>query len=91
MNLYQLNKKITVARQNGFIFNQINKLTINFCSLLRYINISYYLKSEIPIMHCHFFRNLKIVILFKLFAMIEEILFILHVVNGIYVIIHNVT
>ena len=25
MNLYELNNKLTVARQNGFIFNQINK------------------------------------------------------------------
>ena len=28
MNLYDLNKKLTVARQNGYIFNQIKKLTI---------------------------------------------------------------
>ena len=37
MNLYELNKKIKVARHNGFIFNQINKLTINFYSHFRYI------------------------------------------------------
>ena len=30
MYLYELNKKLTVARQNGFIFNQTNKLTIKF-------------------------------------------------------------
>ena len=30
MNLYELNKKLTVARENGFMFNQINKVTINF-------------------------------------------------------------
>ena len=29
MKLYELNKKITVARQNGFIINQINKVTLN--------------------------------------------------------------
>ena len=56
MNLYELNKKLTVARQNGFIFNQINKLTLNFYSHLRYINISNYLKSQIPMCHRHFFR-----------------------------------
>ena len=28
MNLFEFNKKLTVARQNGFIFNQINKLSI---------------------------------------------------------------
>ena len=54
--LYELNKKLAVARQNGFIFNQINKLSIIFFSHLRYINISYYLKSQIPICHIQFFR-----------------------------------
>ena len=38
MNLYELNEKLTVARQNGFKFNQINKLSIKFYSHLRYIN-----------------------------------------------------
>ena len=38
MNLYELNKKLIVARQNDFISNQINKLTIKFYSPLRYIN-----------------------------------------------------
>ena len=28
MEVYEVNKKLTVARQNGFIFNQINKRTI---------------------------------------------------------------
>ena len=36
-----LNKELKVVRQNGFIFDQINKLTIKFYSNLRYINISY--------------------------------------------------
>ena len=38
MGLFEINKKLTVARQNGFIFNQISKLTIEFYSHLRYIN-----------------------------------------------------
>ena len=38
MNLYELNKKLTVARENGFIFNQINKLSIKIYSHLRYIH-----------------------------------------------------
>ena len=38
-------------------------------------------------MHRQFSKNLlKILNIFKLFAMIEEILFILHVVDGIYII-----
>ena len=56
MNLYELNEKITVARHNGFIFIQINKLTMKFYSHLRYINISYDLKSQIPLCHRQFFR-----------------------------------
>ena len=29
MGSYELNKKLTVARERGYIFNQINKLTIS--------------------------------------------------------------
>ena len=32
MGLFELNKKLNVAKQNGFIFNQINKLAIKFFS-----------------------------------------------------------
>ena len=56
MDMYGLNQKITIVRQNGFIFIQINKLTIKFFSQLRFINISYYLKSQIPMCHRQFFR-----------------------------------
>ena len=56
MNLYELNNKLTVARQNGFMFNQINNLSLNFYSHLRYINIRYYLKFQIPMCHRQFFR-----------------------------------
>ena len=34
MNLYELNKKLKNARENGFIINQINKLTIKIYSSL---------------------------------------------------------
>ena len=44
MNLYDLNKKLNVARQNGWNFYQLKKLTIKFYSHLRYINVIYYLK-----------------------------------------------
>ena len=53
MNLYELNKKFKVAPQNGFIFNQTNKLTIKIYSSLSQINIHYYLKHPIPILHRH--------------------------------------
>ena len=57
MGMYQLNQNITFARQNVFIFNQINKLSLNFYSHIRYINISYYLKSQIPMCHRQFFYS----------------------------------
>ena len=56
MHCFELNKKLTIARQKGFMFNQINKLTIKFYSHLRYINISFYLKFRIPMCHRQFFR-----------------------------------
>ena len=56
INLYESNKKLTVARQNGFMFNQVNKLTIKFPSHLRYIYISYYFKFPMPMCHRQFFR-----------------------------------
>ena len=57
MASYEINKKLTVARRNGFIFNQLKKLTIKIYSNLSHINIHYYLKLRIPIMHRHFFRK----------------------------------
>ena len=56
MGLYELNKKLKTARQRGFIFNQIHKITIKNYSSLSKINIMYYLKHQIPIMHRKFFR-----------------------------------
>ena len=55
MNLYDLNKNIKVARQNGFVFNQLIKLLKNFSSHKRYINKSYYLNFQIPMCHRQFF------------------------------------
>ena len=40
MTLYELNKKLTVARQRGYIFNQIKKPTIKIYSNLSNINIT---------------------------------------------------
>ena len=56
LGLFELNKKLNVAKQNGFMFNQINKLTINFYSHLRYIIISFSLKSQRPMCKRQFFR-----------------------------------
>ena len=59
MNLFELNKKLTLARQRDYIFNQMNTLTIKIYSHLRYINVSYYLKHHIPIMHRQYFKILS--------------------------------
>ena len=59
MNLFELNKKLTLARQRGFIFNQINKLTIKIYSHLQYINISYYLNHRIPRVQRLYFRRIS--------------------------------
>ena len=59
MGLSELNKKLTVARQKGFIFNQIYELTINIYSELSHINIQNFPKLQIPIMHRLFFRKLS--------------------------------
>ena len=59
LGLYELNKKLTLARERGFKFNQINRLTVKIYSHQRYINISYYLKNRIPIMLRQFFKILS--------------------------------
>ena len=50
MGMYELNKKQTVARGNGYIFNQINNLKKNYSNLSN-INLCFYLKHRIPIRH----------------------------------------
>ena len=91
MGLFDLNKKLTVGRQNGFVFNQINELFKKIYSNLSYINIHFYPKHRIPILHRHFLKNfLKIMIMIKLIVMIWIILFIMLVLNGIHILIHNV-
>ena len=58
LGMYELNKKLTTARQNGFIFNQINKLTIKILSNLSHINIHYHLRLGAPPLHRQFFMKL---------------------------------
>ena len=59
MHFYELNKKLTVARERGFRFLHINKLTKESYSHQRNINIGYYLKHRIPIMPRQFFETLS--------------------------------
>ena len=55
---YALNKKIKNARQNGFIFNQINNFKIKIYSNLSGINIHYHLRLGASPLHYRFFKNL---------------------------------
>ena len=55
MGMYELNKKLTIACGNGFIFNQINKLKIKIYSNLSHINIHYHLRLGSPPLHRQFF------------------------------------
>ena len=59
MNLHELNKKLTLVQQNGFIFNQINKLKIKNYSNLSNINIHYHLKLGSPPLHRQFYRKIS--------------------------------
>ena len=59
MGVYELNKKLTIARENGFIFNRINKLTIKIHSNLSYINIHHRLKIGAPPLHRQFFIKIS--------------------------------
>ena len=78
MNLYELSKKLTVARKNGFVFNQVNKLTKKLFAFKVY---KHKLLSKVPytkIAPTIFQnRNMK-----KTFAMIWKIFSTLHVEIG---------
>ena len=56
--MYELNKKLAIARERGYIFNQINKLTIKILSNLSHINIHYHLRLGAPPLHCQYFIKL---------------------------------
>ena len=59
MGMYELNKKLTTARENGYTFNQINKLTIKVLSNLSHIKIHYHLRLGAPPLHRQFFIKIS--------------------------------
>ena len=59
MGMYELNRKLTLARENGYIFNQINKLTIKIYSNLSHINIHYHLRLGASPLHRQFFKKIS--------------------------------
>ena len=50
MDMYELNKKLTLVRKRGFKFNQINKFTIKFYTPLSHKYIHRYHKFPCPIL-----------------------------------------
>ena len=60
LNLYELNKKLAIARGNGFKFNQINNFKIKIYSNLSYINIHHHLKIGAPPLHRQFFIKISL-------------------------------
>ena len=50
LNIFYLNKKLKNARNNGYIFSKINKLSIKFYDHLSRNNIHNYYKFQCPIL-----------------------------------------
>ena len=59
LGMYELNKKLTLARERSFIFNQIKKLTIKIYSNLSNINIHYHLRLGATPLHRQFFIKIS--------------------------------
>ena len=59
MGMFELNKKLTIARERGFMFNQINKLTTKNYSNLSNIDIQYHLRLGAPPLHRQFFIKIS--------------------------------
>ena len=57
MGMYELNHKLTLAKQRGFKFNHINKLTKKIYCNLSHLNIHYHLRLGASPLHRHFFRE----------------------------------
>ena len=59
MCMYEFNKKLTIARRNGYTFNQINNLKIKIYSNISHINIHYHLKLGSTPLHRQFFIKIS--------------------------------
>ena len=59
MGMYELNEKLTIARENDFIFNQINKLTKKIYSNLSNKNIHFHLRLGSSPLHRQFFIKIS--------------------------------
>ena len=59
MGFDELNKKLTLVRERGYIFNRINELTIKIYSNFSHINIHYHLRLGASPLHRHFFKKIS--------------------------------
>ena len=59
MGMFELNKKLAIARERGYIFNQINNFKIKIYSNLSNINIHYHLRLGAPPLHCQVFIKIS--------------------------------
>ena len=59
MGMYELNKKLTIARGSSFKFSQINKLTIKIYSNPSHIDIHYHLRLGASPLHRQFFIKIS--------------------------------
>ena len=50
LTMNEIIKKLTIARERGYIFNKINRLTIKFYDKLSQTNIHYYYKFRCPLL-----------------------------------------
>ena len=91
MAWYELNKKLTVARQRSFIFIHINNFKIKVYSNLSHINKHTLLSKTTNTNNAssHFIKIAQNRDYIQTFCKDRRILFQLHVAKGIYMIIHN--
>ena len=59
MGVYELNKKLTLARERSFKINQLNNFKIKIYSNLQNINIHYHLRLGAPPLHRQFFIKIS--------------------------------
>ena len=57
--MYEFNKKLKIAKQTGFKFNQISIFKIKIYSNLSHINKHFYLNLQMSKMSRHSFRKLS--------------------------------
>ena len=59
MGSYELNKKLIIARERGFLFNQINIIKRKIYDNLSNINLHYHLRLGSPLLHRQFFIKIS--------------------------------